>query len=83
MITEKLLKIYKEYAGDWDGWVRATQFSEMTDDDWSLIEGLLQDIALDKKRKLSVEYSMKLIESIKAHCDNERTIDLLKSMSIK
>ncbi|WP_316798406.1 hypothetical protein [Pedobacter frigidisoli] len=63
MITEEKIRIYKYYKGDIDGWARLgtpEQKSEMIDQDWLMIEDLIQSIRLFRKGRASENY----IESV-------------------
>ncbi|MFO7938785.1 MAG: hypothetical protein R6U66_03440 [Bacteroidales bacterium] len=49
MITKKKLSIYKKYMGDIDAWARLALKEEkniMKDDDWYLIDSMVQDVIL-------------------------------------
>jgi len=51
MITREKISIYKKYAGDPDAWARMSTSEEkklMSDDDWFLIDSLIQDIIISQ-----------------------------------
>ncbi len=43
MITIEMLKMYSKYGGDIDGWARMEKSNFMTDNDWGIISGLVQE----------------------------------------
>lgn len=51
MISEEKILIYKKYEGDPDAWARIGTTAEknmMSDEDWYLIDLLIQDIVISK-----------------------------------
>jgi hypothetical protein len=86
MITHQKLKIYDEYNGDIDSWARMGsrhQNSLMNDDDWLLIDSLIQDIILEKKGIISKEFSDSLHQKLIEVCDTKETINNLKKIADK
>ena len=84
MITKDKIQIYKNYGGDVDGWARVGSKKEkelMNDEDWFLIEDLLQDLSLLKSGNSSKEYNAKISEKLKEKCSDEETIKRLKELS--
>lgn len=60
MITEDKVKIYKRYNGDIDSWARSGSKKEKSiiiDEDWYVIDGLIQDLSLVKKGLASSGFS--------------------------
>lgn len=52
MITERKILIYKKYKGDVDLWARIGTEQEkldISDDDWLLIDSLIQDIVIGRR----------------------------------
>jgi hypothetical protein len=52
MLTEEKLDIYIRYNGDIDNWARGVKKKEkliMSDNDWYVIAGLIQDLSIIKK----------------------------------
>lgn len=83
MITQDKIKIYKRYNGDIDGWSRNGSKKEkfvMTDDDWYIIDGLIQDFTLVKNGLTSLTFNNDLNNKLKENCDNEETIQALKAI---
>ena len=83
MITKEKIKIFKRYEGDISGWVRSSSKNEkiiMTDNDWYLIDSLLQDLSIVKKGLTSLEFSKSLDDKLRNLCDNEETITLIKTL---
>lgn len=77
VITINKIKIYERFNGDADGWARVGSKEEksiINDEDWSLIEGFIQDINLVKKGLASETFMNSLNERLKEKCDSEQTI---------
>lgn len=86
MITQEKIKIYSSFQGDVDGWARMGSKKEkviMSDEDWSLINGLVQDIQLVKKGVTSKEFSDTLQRRLVENCDNPETINQLRKVADK
>jgi hypothetical protein len=86
MITKQKIKVFEEFKGDIDSWFRIGPRKEkalMTDEDWALISGFLQDINLVQKGLASKDFSEKLEKRLTANCDTESTITHLKLISDK
>jgi hypothetical protein len=84
MITIEKVKIFKHFNGDIDGWARVgtpEQQADMTDKDWSVIDGFLQDIRLVKKGLASDVYMKSIDEKLQEICDNKETIKALKELA--
>jgi len=84
MITTSNLNEYEKYHGYYDGFYiqkikQGTQ--ETNDEEWFLIGNFIQDIRLVNKGLTSKEFSEKLKKKLKANCDNEDTISLLKKLA--
>ena len=86
MITEDKIKIFKRYNGDIDSWARSGSKKEqliINDDDWYMIEALVQDLFIVKERLSSLEFNNTLISKLKESCDGEETINHLKKLADK
>lgn len=84
MITVNKVNIYIKYRGDIDGWSRNNSKKELSiikDDDWYLMNSLIQDIKLLNKKLTSQEYSDKLQENLKLNCENDETINRLRKLA--
>lgn len=84
MITEDKIKIHVRYDGQIDRWVRSGSKNEkslMTDDDWYVIDSLVQDLFLVKKGVVSNEFKQTLEDKLKENCDSENTITNLKKLA--
>ncbi len=78
MITENKLKLYAKYNGDIDEWARNNskkELSIMSDDDWFLINGFIQDLTLVENGLASLGFRNSLNDRLKESCDTEKTID--------
>ena len=86
MITEDKLKIFERYDGNSDSWARNSSEKEkvvMTDDDWYIIESLIQDLFLVKNGLASLQFKDALNIKLKEKCDVEKTINQLKNLAVK
>jgi hypothetical protein len=86
MITENKIKLYNKYNGNIDEWARNNakkELSIMSDDDWFLIDGFIQDLTLVKNGLASLGFSDSLNNRLKENCDTEKTIDIIKKIAIK
>ena len=84
MITKEKLKIYQSYKGDIDGWSRfakGRQKEIFGDSDWSLIEGLIQDIKLVDRGLAANSYADDLITKLSTNCDYEETVVQLRDLA--
>lgn len=83
MLTKEKLNIYKKYSGDIDLWARLRKKSEIkliNDDDWKLIDDLVQSLELIKKNVVSENFKFETFERIEAVCEDETTQNALKSL---
>jgi hypothetical protein len=84
MITLEKLIIFKHFNGDSDGFSRIGTIEQMQaidDDDWLMIESLLQDIYLEDNQFLSKSYVRVAGKNLSKHCDSQETIQELKRMA--
>ena len=79
MITSEKLSIFKQYKGYFDGYYVQSKGKTMiiTDDEWFLMDNLMQDLSLIRNGLCSELYKKQTIEKIKANCDNAETAHLL------
>jgi hypothetical protein len=62
MITAEKLKTYKRYRGDVDAWARGSLFGssdDITDQDWAMIDELLQSLTIVRGGLASPEFVAK------------------------
>lgn len=86
MLTIEKLNIYKKYSGDIDLWARLRKKNEislMNDNDWKLIDDLIQSLELIKKNVASENFKFQTFERIQAVCEDEETQNSLKSLGEK
>lgn len=86
MITADKLKLFERYSGDVDAWARSGSKKEqliMMDNDWYLIDDMIQDLNLIKKGLASADFQDKLKLKLNTNCDNEETIKKLESIAHK
>lgn len=84
MITQDKIKIYKKYSGDIDSWARGGSKKEklvMKDNDWYIIDVLIQDLTLVNKGLTSVTFSDSLDNRLKENCNSKEAIQALIALS--
>jgi hypothetical protein len=84
MITQDKIKIYTKYGGDIDNWARSGSKKEklvMNDNDWYLIDSLIQDLTLIKNGLAALSFHSDVNYKLKENCDSEETIQMLKAMT--
>ena len=85
MITKEMLKIYQDFNGDIDGWARVgTPLQKkkiMKDEDWSVIESLIQDISISNRGAASNTFLEVLNGKLNKFCDSAETIATLRNMA--
>lgn len=82
MITIEKIKIYQRYQGDIDSWARSGSKKEkaiMVDNDWYVIDGLIQDMQMIKNGLASLEFKNKFNERLKKEID-EQAVNLFNMM---
>ena len=79
MITSAKIEIFKFYKGYYDGYYIQNESKPMiiTDDEWFLLDNLIQDIHLIRKGVVSKSYETKIVEKIKTNFDSEETYNLV------
>ncbi len=86
MITSDKLKIYQYYNGGADGISRVgteAQMYAIDDDDWLMIDNLLQDLYMAQNKFCSKEYSERVELELLSNCDNIKTIVEVRLLSTK
>lgn len=85
MITISKLKMFDSYKGSIDNFGHAPSRDRkvISDSDFSIIEGLIQDVKLGQKGMVSDEYSKKVKERLVELCENSETIEYLKLMAMR
>ena len=84
MITNDKIKIFKKYNGDIDSWTRNNSKKEsliISDDDWYLIDTLIQDLLLMKKQLISSKFNDSLRKKIEENCENKKVISQLEKLA--
>jgi hypothetical protein len=83
MITKRKISIYKKYDCDNDNLVRSGNIkekNEISDEDWQLIDSLLQDIELVKRGLTTEKFARDLEFRLKENIENESVLNGLKKM---
>jgi hypothetical protein len=84
MITLEKLKLYNNYKGniDYFGHAPSRDRKIIGDDDFYIIDSLIQDLNLVLKQLTSNEYSQKVEERVIKLCDDDKTIEFLKEIAL-
>jgi hypothetical protein len=84
MVTKNKILIFQSFNGDIDEWaMRNSNSFAMSDQDWYLIDSLLQDLHFVNTGAASQDFIEKLSVKLKNSCDNDDTINGLKKYSKK
>lgn len=86
MITLKKVKIFQKFNGDIDHFARIGKTQdkgEISDNDWALIDSLLQDLELVDKGLAADTFVKRLDERIKENLESEGVLQELKRMNKK
>jgi hypothetical protein len=81
MITKKMLRIYKRFDGDGDGFVRTGTKQEkdlFQTDDWSTITCIIQDLEIIKKDLCSLAFKENVYAILESQFDLEAQEELKK-----
>ena len=84
MLTVDKLNIYEQFEGNIDGWARAAQArstSDMTDEDWYLIDELLLGLTAVNTGSASPSYSRALELKLLTSTDDQATRDRLHALA--
>jgi hypothetical protein len=84
MLTPEKIKAFKFFNGDIDLWARIGSRKEkalMEEEDWYLIENLIQDIKLVNKGLASSQFSDALEIKISDSCEDVETIKSLTALA--
>lgn len=84
MLNTEKIGLYRKYAGDIDGFARAGDAEAravITDDDWFLIDSLVQKLFLVKSGRASPEFSRQLLAEVRRHTENEAAADELMRLA--
>ena len=77
MINKKKILIYRKYDGNLDAWARIATLDEkesMSDDDWYLIDELIQDIIISRPN---------IDEILKKNIEDKETINEILNVAIE
>lgn len=84
MLTLAKVRVYRKYGGDIDGLARAKDpddCSLITDEEWFLIESLVQKIYLVKHGKASPAYAAQIADELKQSIEGEEALRELKEIA--
>jgi hypothetical protein len=83
MITIEKLVEYESYRGYYDGFYIQkvkNKINLTSDEEWYLIENLIQDIRLVKRNLASSSFAETLEIKLKSVCENIETVEFFKRM---
>lgn len=86
MLTIEKLRIYEQFDGDIDGWVRTSSgqaTAGMTDADWYLIDELLLGLAVVNAGVASPAYSQQVEQLLLANTDEQATRSCLHALAMR
>ena len=85
-ITKEKIAIFKKFGRDADFWIRLGSKKDkkiMSDDDWGLIESLIQDIHIINTGNASEEFCKRVDAQLKKVCENNVVIEEVKKLARK
>jgi hypothetical protein len=77
MLTVEKIRVYRKYGGDMDGLARAKKpddSSLITNEEWFLIDSLVQKLFLIKSGKASQAYAERISVEVRQRVENEEVI---------
>ena len=83
MISSKKIKIYSKYQGNIDDWARSVsrrEYKVLSDEDWFLIEELIQNLEVIEKGLTSEDFKDKVLKKLQKNCDSLETQEKLKNL---
>lgn len=86
MLTVEKLRIYEQFDGDIDGWVltsRGPSTTEMTDEDWYLIDELLMGLTTVKIGVASPSYAQQVEQRLLVCTSDQATRSILRSLATR
>jgi len=84
MITQNQIHLYKKNHGDVDFFARSASAKEkaiISDNQWSEIDQLLQDLLIASRGLASDDFKRTLQRRLDLLCDSPETVEILKAMS--
>lgn len=84
MITKEKIKEFEDYHGYYDGFYiqKVKNKTNLTsDDEWYLMDELLQDFKLVRKGLTSKEFSDRLQNRLKENFDNQESIEYFQRLA--
>jgi hypothetical protein len=83
MLTMEKLNTYKKFDGDIDGWARSSigdDNSNVTDDDWYLIDELVMELTEVGKGFASPNFALEVERKLLASTADEATREALRAL---
>lgn len=86
MITKEKLEVYDKFEGLDDGLLHMGTEEEkklFDEDDWSIIDGFIQDIIIVENGLASESYAEDLQKNLREHCNSKEVIEQLIEIANK
>ena len=84
MITQEKLRIYEKFGGDIDGFQRGSRIGEresITDQDWRLIEEILQSLLIVESGLASADFEAEVRAQATAAAQDEQVLHRMFQLS--
>ena len=84
MLTLAKIRVYRKYGGDIDGYARAKNPHDcplVTDEEWFLIDSLVQKLMLVKNGKTSPEYANRISAEVYQCVEGEEALNELMEIA--
>ena len=76
-----MLDEYRRYGGDIDAWARQDKSNTLSDDEWYLIEDIIQDLIIVKRGCASKNFQSELQNKLKEVVESEKVVSELQKMA--
>lgn len=84
MLTLEKIRVYRKYGGDIDGLARVKNpddCSLVTDEEWFLIDSLVQKLSLVKNGKASPEFARRISAEVRQCVEGEEALNELMEIA--
>ncbi len=84
MITSKCLDVFQHYDGDIDAWLRLGTADErlvMREEDWHLIQEIIQEVGAIKSGHVSADYITSVSKRLKNICSDQSVLNRLVELA--
>lgn len=79
MLTTEKVEIFKNYKGYYDGYYiqNKNESRIISDDEWTLLNDLMQEIFLIRKGLAAESYELRILKKVQENCDSKETVILV------